>query len=105
MAVTVDPAKADLHAEVDRLPVGPLSQGLHAMVEALEPWRARYLLHGLHEGDATLIKMALAPYADESLTPEELSGLAQAEEDVRAGRVVSHAEARRSLLGEAAGHR
>ena len=41
MALAVDPAKAYLRAQVDGLPMGPLSQGLHAMVEALEPWRAR----------------------------------------------------------------
>jgi hypothetical protein len=41
-----------------------------------------------------------APIDDEPLTQEEERALAEAERDLAEGGVVSHAEARRRLLGE-----
>lgn len=38
-----------------------------------------------------------APYDDEPLTPEDIAALDEAEESVRAGRLISHEELRRSL--------
>ena len=90
-------AQADLHAQVDRLPMGPLVRALHATVDAwladpADAWRARFLLQGLREADAQLVQMAFAPYDDEPLTDEERAALAEAEEDARAGRLIPHEE-------------
>ncbi len=41
-----------------------------------------------------------APFEDEPVTAEDLAELAAAEHDLREGRVVSHDDARRALLGE-----
>jgi len=97
VAVMTDDTGTDLHAQVDRLPMGPLSQTLHALVDAwlrdpTDIWRARYLLQGLREGDAALVRMAFTPYDDEPVTDEERAALTVAEEDARAGRLIPHEE-------------
>ena len=101
MAVTVD--ERDLHARVDDLPVGAVLRALHAhiAVSAKDPadaWRVRYLLKALREGDARLLGMAFVPYDDEPVTEADLAALAEAEEDVRAGGLVSHEEIMRTYV-------
>lgn len=84
MAVMADNVKAD--ALVDRLPAEPasaLQRGLHALVDGLESWRAEYLLQGLRDGDPTLVKLALTPYDDEPVTPEEEAAVAEARRRAR----------------------
>jgi hypothetical protein len=103
MGVTVDPAQADPRAEVDRLPIGPVHRALRAVVdgwlaEPAEAWRVRWLLEGLRQGDAELVRMAFAPYDDEPLTEKERSALAEGDEDIRAGRVLPWSEARNRWL-------
>lgn len=48
--------------------------------------------------DAFAKTCALAPYDDESLTPDDLASLQRAREDAAAGRVVSDEELRRQLF-------
>jgi hypothetical protein len=78
-----------LHALVDTLP----EDELHAALRFLEFLEAE-------ETPTELWSLEDAPMDDEPLTQQEEQALAEAEEDVIAGRVVSHAEARRRLLGE-----
>ena len=77
-----------LHALVDTLP----DDEVHAALRFLEFLE--------NEGVSPLWSMADAPLDDEPLSPEEEHALAEAEEDLAQGLVVSHAEARRRLLGE-----
>lgn len=49
------------------------------------------------EGDPVLRSLMNAPLDDEPLTPEEEEAIAEAEEDIRLGRVVTSAELRREL--------
>ena len=89
----------DLRAQVDALPMGAVLRALHAQVSAWQEdpgdaWRARYLLRGLRAGDPGLVRMAFAPYDDEPVTDEERAALAEAAEDVRAGRVLPWPEVR-----------
>ena len=79
-----------LHALVDTLPDGELHVALR-FLEFLET-----------EGPVSqLWSIEDAPVDDEPLTAEGEQSLAEAERDLAAGRVVSHAEARRRLLGGA----
>jgi hypothetical protein len=77
---------------------------LHALVDSLPDGEAHVALRFLEflgsEGTIRLWSMADAPMDDEPLSPEEERALAEAEEDLSHGLVVSHAEARRRLLGE-----
>lgn len=79
-----------LHALVDVLPAGELHVALR-FLEFLETEGPTSQLWSIED----------APVDDEPLTAEEEQALAEAERDVAEGRVVSHAEARRRLLGEA----
>lgn len=79
-----------LHALVDVLPDGELHVALR-FLEFLETEGPTPHLWSIED----------APVDDEPLTAEEEQALAEAERDVAEGRVVSHAEARRRLLGEA----
>ena len=81
--------KADLHKLVDTLPES-------------EQETAFRILKCLNDEkkDPFLLAMALAPEDDEPFTPEEQEAVRLAEEDVLHGRVVSHEEARRLLLGD-----
>ncbi len=74
-----------LHTLVDTLPENEVHVALR-FLEFLESER--------------LWSLADAPFDDEPLTSEEEHSLAEAEEDLAHGRVFSHAEARRRLLGE-----
>ena len=56
-----------------------------------------YFLEYLRTGDALLKTLCVAPYDDEPVTPEEEAAVAEAWEDVKAGRVVTLDEVRREL--------
>jgi predicted transcriptional regulator len=78
-----------LHALIDSLPEDELQAALrfleHLGTEAVEPhWSL---------GDA--------PADDEPFTAADEAALAEAEEDLAEGRIVTHNEARRRLLGDA----
>lgn len=73
---------------------------LHERLDAVpdeELWRVEYFLEYLRTGDGMLTTLCLAPYDDEPVTPEEEAAVAEAWEDVRAGRVSSLDEVRREL--------
>jgi len=48
--------------------------------------------------EPTCVSFKDAPEGEEDSTPEDLAALARAKEDIAAGRVLSHEEARRLLL-------
>lgn len=78
---------------------------LRILVEDLperEVHAAVRFLEYLHTGadDPVAVALRNAPEDDEPLTEEEMAALREAEEDVAEGRVVSHEQARRFLLGE-----
>jgi hypothetical protein len=50
--------------------------------------------------DPVLLAMLTAPLDDEPETDEERAAVAEAREDVAAGRLISHEEVRRRVLGE-----
>lgn len=62
---------------------------------------AQQLLTYLQSGrqDSLALKLLSSPLDDEPETEEERSAVQEAKEDRAAGRVVSHEEARRRLLG------
>lgn len=63
---------------------------------------AERLLDILRDGDAGLPRVLReAPWDDEPESEEERAATKDAYEDLRTGRVVSHEEARRRLLGDA----
>lgn len=78
-----------LHALIDTLPENEVHAALR-FVEFLET-----------EPSSRLWSIEEAPLDDEPLTADEEQALAEAESDVAEGRVVSHMEARRRLLGQA----
>lgn len=79
-----------LHTIIDTLPEDELHVALR-FLEFLET-----------EGPTShLWSLKDAPIDDEPLTEEEEQALAEAERDLAEGRVVSHMEARRRLLGDA----
>lgn len=63
---------------------------------------ARRMLHGLlsSEDDPVLRAFVEAPEGDEDMSPEDREALARGDADVAAGRLVSHEEAKRILLGD-----
>lgn len=78
---------------------------LHVIVEDLpesEVQAALRLLENLShdENDPVLKALQDAPPDDEPLTEEDAAALEEAWEDVRQGRLVSHEEVRRQVLGE-----
>ncbi|HLF55418.1 MAG TPA: hypothetical protein VI942_01095 [Thermoanaerobaculia bacterium] len=82
-------AREALHALVDRLPEGELEEAV------------RYLEYfEKHSGRSFADAVAEAPADDEPVTAEDLAALEEALADLRAGRVVSHEEARRRFLSE-----
>ena len=78
-------------------------QDLHRLIELLPDSalpKANALLESLREEEDPVLKAFLeAPEDDEPLTPEDIAAIEEGEEDIRAGRVISHEEARRLLLG------
>jgi predicted transcriptional regulator len=79
---------------------------LHSLVDSLAEDEVPVAIRFLEflESDAPssrLWSFEDAPVDDEPLTEEEQRAMAEAEEDIAQGRVVSHAEARRRLLGDA----
>ena len=67
---------------------------VHAALRFVE-----YLRHS-EDDDPVLKALRDAPPDDEPLTEEDIAALQEAYEDLAQGRVVSHEEARRRLLGE-----
>jgi hypothetical protein len=78
-----------LHDLVEDLP----ESEVHAALRFVE-----YLRQS--EDDPVLKALRDAPPDDEPLTEEDLAALEEAYEDLGQGRVVSHEEARRRLLGD-----
>lgn len=77
---------------------------LHALVEDLpeaEIHAALRFVEYLRQSDDDPVLKALrdAPPDDEPLTEEDVAALEEAWEDVRQGRLVSHEEVRRQILG------
>lgn len=77
---------------------------LHELVERLPEAEERAALHVLEylaerSADPVLRALAEALEDDEPLTEEDLEALREGREDITAGRVVSHEEAVRRLLG------
>jgi hypothetical protein len=60
----------------------------------------RERLHTLSEDDPVRAALRDAPPDDEPLTEDDVAALEEAYEDLVQGRVVSHEEVRRRLLGE-----
>lgn len=83
-----------MNATVDRV-------RLHQLVDAL-PERdldtAHHVLRGLLALDADAVLDA--PEDDEPITEGDILAEAEADADIAAGRIYTHAEARRILLGE-----
>lgn len=76
---------------------------MHRLIDELpqSEWsEAACLLASLPGDDPVLDAVRNAPYDDEPETAEEAAAVQEGRDDVAAGRVVSHAEARRRLLGE-----
>jgi hypothetical protein len=78
-----------LHSLVDTLPEGEMHVAL------------RFLEFLGTEESVPLWSLRDAPVDDEPLTAEDEAALAEAERDLANGRVVTHDEARRFLLGKA----
>jgi hypothetical protein len=78
-----------LHALIDKLPEDELLAAL------------RFLEHLGTEDMEPLWSLSDAPADDEPFTADDEAALAEAERDLAEGRVVSHDEARRRLLGDA----
>ncbi len=78
----------EVHRLVEQLPEGALEDAKRL----LEELRMR--------SDPLLRALADAPEDDEPETEEERQAVAEAYEDLRAGRVVPHEQARHLLLGE-----
>lgn len=82
------PNRQELHHLVDEIPD-------HELLAA-----ERYLMYLRLVGQDPLLHSLLsAPLDDEPLTEEDRAALDEARDDVVAGRLVSHDEARRRLLG------
>mgnify|MGYP001596588904 CR=1 FL=1 len=88
MAITAT-TKKELKRLVDQLPHNELYTA-HRFLEYL-------VVQGT---DAVLRAIQKAPVDDEPLTAEDIAALREADEDIIAGRVVPHEEARRRLLGQ-----
>lgn len=77
---------------------------IHDLVDALAeetlPAVERFLERIRDGGDPILVALANAPEDDEALTPEEEAAIEEGLADIAAGRVVSHEDVRRRLLGE-----
>ncbi|RMH21646.1 MAG: hypothetical protein D6696_05330 [Acidobacteria bacterium] len=77
---------------------------LHQLVEALpedDLAPAVRLLESLRDADPVLQALERAPLDDEPLSPQDARALEEALEDRAQGRIFSHEEVRRSLLGKA----
>lgn len=77
---------------------------LYRLIDELpecELMAAQQLLKYLQAGrqDSLALKLLSSPWDDEPETEEERAAVQEAKEDRAAGRVVSHKEARRRLLG------
>ncbi|HSO00668.1 MAG TPA: hypothetical protein VLS89_20390 [Candidatus Nanopelagicales bacterium] len=73
---------------------------LHALVDTLPDNEVHVALRFLEFLENSLWSLADAPLDDEPLSLQDERALDEAEEDLAHGRVVSHEEARRRLLGE-----
>ena len=70
---------------------------LHRMLDGLDEARARLVLEALRQGDPVLLRLALAPEDDESTTPEEDAGAAEAHAEYRRGEGRPWSEVRREM--------
>jgi hypothetical protein len=77
--------REDLHRLVERLPEGTLEDARQSLAEYVA------------EGDAVLKSFLTAPLVDEPETEEERNAMAEAYEDLKAGRVVSLEEVKHEL--------
>lgn len=80
-----------------------LKEKLHRLIDDLPPSELaaaeRFLEYLRDRGtDPVLRALESAPEDDEPETPEEAAAVQEAREDLMAGRVISHEEARRRLL-------
>lgn len=73
---------------------------LHALVDTLPDNEVHVALRFLEFLENSLWSLADAPLDEEPLSLQDQRALDEAEEDLAHGRVVSHEEARRRLLGE-----
>ena len=80
-------ARAQLHHLLDTLPDDALDTAGRMLAELSEPPLA----------DPVTSALAKAPLDDEPVTPEELEAIAEGENDVKNGRVISAAELRARL--------
>jgi predicted transcriptional regulator len=80
-----------------------LKQELHHLLDELSDrdlyTAKRFMAYLRNTQDPMMQKLVEAPYDDEPLSEEDEAALVEAYEDLAAGRVVSHEEARRRLLG------
>ena len=78
---------------------------LHSLIDTLPEDEVHVALRFVEflgtEESPSLWSLRDAPIDDEPLTAADEAALAEAEQDIAEGRVVSHAEARRILLGRA----
>lgn len=74
---------------------------LHRLIDQLTETELNHIERVLGDGQPDLgtATLAEATEDDEPVTPEDEAALAEAYADVAAGRVVSHDDARRRLLG------
>ena len=78
---------------------------LYELVDALQEDNydtAERLLEQLRsdEFDPMLWKLLTAPYDDEPVTEDDRAAIIEAQEDIRAGRLIPHEEVMRQLLGD-----
>jgi predicted transcriptional regulator len=80
-----------------------LREELHGLVDEIADQdltvAKRFLAYLRNTRDPFMQKLVETPYDDEPLTEEDIADLDEAWEDVAAGRLVPHEEARQRLLG------
>ncbi len=80
-----------------------LREDLHSLVDEIADQdlttAKRFLAYLRNTRDPFMQKLVETPYDDKPLSEEDIADLDAAWEDVTAGRLVSHEEARRRLLG------
>jgi Tfp pilus assembly ATPase PilU len=64
-------------------------EALHRLIDNMPDEQAEQLMTGLNNRDPIAVSLALAPIDDEPLTPEEEAALAEADDDVARGNLIS----------------
>jgi Tfp pilus assembly ATPase PilU len=72
-------------------------EALHRLIDNMPDEQAEQLMTGLNNRDPIAVSLALAPIDDEPLTPEEEAALAEADDDVARGNLISTEQLRREL--------